>query len=289
MASVTARRVGRGRKHKDRDWGGSAPAPVYIPDPVAIPQKNESLDRRIRNLEALGNGVFLGNVLASYLALPGLVGFWPMSSVQRSTGVAYDLSGQGRHMNYNGNPAYTYHNGLVPYLDMDGTGDYLSLADSTDLDITGIESIYTTGAAGLTMGGWFWTNATGSNQAFIGKYNSDGWVLNVNTSNVVTMTADGDSKSHSVTLATGTWYFFVGRFVPSTSVDIWINTAKESETSGIAASLANNAHTFLIGALNAGTAQLLYGRAAMCFLCANALGDDLISSLFQSSRVLMGI
>src|SRR3990172_4789567 len=173
MATVTARPVGRGRRHKDRDQGGGEPT-YYIPPPVIIPQKNESLDRRIRNIETMGNGVFLGNVLASYMALPGLVGFWPMSSIQRSTGNAYDLSGQGRTLTYNGNPAYTYYNGLVPYIDLDGTGDYLSRSDETDLDITGAETIYTTGAAGLTIGCWAWFDVAGGTETAMSKWNPTG-------------------------------------------------------------------------------------------------------------------
>ncbi len=263
------------------------PSPRPTPPPVTISPKTESLDRRIRNLESLGNGVFVGNVLASYMALPGLVGFWPMSSIQRSTGNAYDLSGQGRTLTYNGNPAYTYHNGLVPYIDLDGTGDYLSRADETDLDITGAETIYTTGAAGLTMGCWAWTDTTAS-QALIGKYNTTGWLLSLGASNLPAMTSDAGTKTHSTALVTGTWYFVACRFVPSTSIDVYLNNVKDSLTSSVGATMTNTTHAFQIGTFAAGS-QLLNGRVSLCFLCANALGDDLISSLFQSSRVLFSV
>ncbi|NJO31403.1 MAG: hypothetical protein HC874_30490 [Richelia sp. SL_2_1] len=75
-----------------------------------------------------------------------------MSSVQRSTGNVYDLSGQGRTLTYNGNPTFNY-TGLVPYVSLDGTGDFLSRADETDLDILGTETIYNSAVRGLTLGG----------------------------------------------------------------------------------------------------------------------------------------
>ena len=272
------------------------PSPRPTPPPVTINPKTESLDRRIRNLEALGNGVFIGNVLASYMALPGLVGFWPMSSIQRSTGNAYDLSGQGRTLTYNGNPAYTYDNGLVPYIAFDGTGDYLSRADETDLDITGAETIYTTGAAGLTMGGWFWLDSTASEWGLIGKWNGTGnqrsYVLTSSATPRLYVSGNGSTQisvDSSVTVSTGTWYFMVARFIASTSIDIYINSTKTTNTASIPASLFVSTATFEISGYSAGTAVLLPGRATLCFLCANALGDDLISSLFQSSRVLLSV
>src|SRR3990172_4225733 len=293
MATVTARPVGRGRRHKDRDQGGGEPT-YYIPPPVIIPQKNESLDRRIRNIETMGNGVFLGNVLASYMALPGLVGFWPMSSIQRSTGNAYDLSGQGRTFTYNGNPAYTYFKGLVPYIDLDGTGDFLSRATETDLDIQGSESIYTTGAAGLIMGGWFSADSTAGVAAFVGKHDNataagSAYLLYIvsGAANFIVYNASSLYDVIGTALSTGTWYFTVGRFTPSTEVAIFVNSVKATNTTSIPASLNAVAAPFQIGARNSGS--LLDGRATLVFLCANALGDDLISSLFQSSRILMGV
>ena len=298
MASVTARRVGPGRKHKDRDQGPGAP--VFIPPPVTLPQKNESLDRRIRNIEALGNGVFLGNVLASYLELPGLVGFWPMSSVQRSTGNAYDLSGQGRTLTYNGNPAYTFHNGLVAYIDLDGTGDFLSRADETDLDITGDgeSAVYTSGAAGLTIGGWFWADAFTGDPVLINKWlptgNQKSYLLHFTTTGAVKFAvsstgADDFTITTTTVATTGTWAFCVGRYIPSTSIAAVINPDTTTNITSIPASIFNSTASLNIGRLSDTNSNLLNGRAALCFLCANSLGDDLISSLFQSSRVLFSV
>lgn len=297
MASITARPT-QDRKHKDRDRPQKSRA---LPPPVTIARRGENLDRRIRNLESLGDGVFIGNVLASYMALPGLVGFWPMSSVQRSTGNAYDLSGQGRTLTRNGNPAYTFFNGLVPYIDLDGTGDFLSRADETDLDILGDGEggVFTNpGAAGLTMGGWYWIDTTGADRIFASKFNVTGnqrsYIIyrdEVATVYRFIVSSDGTattSVDSSVATATGTWIFAVGRFTPSTEIAVFINSTKDINTTSIPASIFASTAGFLIGAASAG-AVLLDGRAALVFLCANSLGDDLISSLFSTSRILFEV
>lgn len=277
--------------------GGGRPA--FVPPPVTINPKPEGLDRRIRNLEAQGSQVFIGNVLASYMALPGLVGFWPMSSVQRTTGNAYDLSGQGRTLTYNGNPAYTYYNGLVPYIDLDGTGDFLSRANEADMSLTGAELIFTTGAAGITMGGWFWLDAAAATSGMMGKWtdtgNQRGYLLYHDGGGAAVniygaFSNDGTAIDSQVNVAAslGTWLFAAIRYIGSTSVTTWVNATSASDTSSIPSSVFNNTAAFQIGAYNAGT-SLVNGRAALCFLCANGLGDDLVSSLFQTSRVIFGV
>jgi hypothetical protein len=290
MPSINIHRTPRGRNRPDRPQKSGGPA--YIPPPARPGQRPETLDRRIRNLSTLGNGVFTGNVLASYMALPGLVGFWPMSSVQRSTGNAYDLSGQGRTLTYNGNPAYTYYNGLVPYLDFDGTGDYLSRADETDLDILGNESIFTSGAAGLTMGAWCWADAIGSNQAIITKDDTTNrsYSLYIGTGGGAIVEVFGASTgtvTSTDVLTAATWYFVVARYIPSTSVDVFVNNSKTTSTSTIPASLTNSTAALQVGARNA--SLLLNGRLSLVFLCANNLGDDLISSTFEVGRILYGV
>jgi hypothetical protein len=231
--------------------------------------------------------------ISPYLGLPGLVGFWPMSSVQRSTGNVYDLSGQGRTLTYNGNPTFNIYNNIIPYIDLDGTGDYLGRADETDLDILGTESW--AAVPGLTMGGWFYYTQDATYEALItksGGAGQRGYYIRKDIDNTVTMymSSDGttiyNSGGSSTTLSD--WNFVVGRFVPSTSIDIWNNNTKTSNTTSIPASQFNSSAPFQISGYN-GTTQLLTGRASLCFLCANALPDALISSLFAQTRGLFGV
>lgn len=230
-----------------------------------------------------------------FLGLPGLVGFWPMSSVQRSTGNAYDLSGQGRTLTYNGNPTYNIYNNLAPYIDLDGTGDYLSRADETDLDILGTETIYASGVRGLTMGGWFYPNSVSGTKAFLGKSGgggNDSYLLYGNdtaTVFVIESTVTSQSLTFSSILTAGAWHFITGKFIASDSMYIFVNNKNTSTTTALTA-IRNSTAQFQIGARNLGGSELyLPGRASLCFLCANALPDSLIQYLFESTRWAFGV
>lgn len=232
------------------------------------------------------------DIISPFLALPGLVGFWPMSSVQRSTGNVYDLSGQGRTLTYNGNPTFNY-TGLVPYVDCDGTGDFLSRADETDLDVLGTETIYNSAVRGLTLGGWFWSDSLSGNRGWVGKHTSGtnncsyliytaGTAIRTHISNTGAYTAGLDLAS-SIVGVTGTWYFTVLRFIPSTELANYVNGTWTSLVAGIPASIYNSSASLLVGATDGGV-NTLDGRVSLCFLCANALSDSLISALFSRTR-----
>jgi hypothetical protein len=236
--------------------------------------------------------------------LPGLVGFWPMSSIARDSGLAYDLSGQGRNLTYAGNPTFniltptTY---AIPYIDFDGTGDYLTRADEAGLDITGGETLYASGVRGLTAGCWakfdddtpatanyIMTKAGGSPQ------NSYYMYLNTNGTVGAVITTDGSTaKTATTTGTTGTgWVFVAMRFVPSTSVDVYLGVGgaleKVSNTTSIPATIHAGTAPFNVSGFNNGS-NLMSGLVALPFLCANQLSDEVIGFLFQNTRGLLGV
>ncbi len=237
----------------------------------------------------------LGMTISTFQNIPGLVGFWPMSSVQRSTGNAYDLSGQGRLLTYNGNPTYNIENDLVPYIDFDGTGDLLARADETDLDILGTETIYNSSVRGLTIGGWFNPDRSGTFEHLTGKEAAGvdlAYVIFMLASPALTPRFDINGSVptvvSSVTTVIGQWHFIVGRYVPSLTTDIYVDNIKTTQTIGVPAVNINTASSFSIGS-ESGGAFSFDGQASLCFLSANALADAYINALFQQSRVLFGV
>lgn len=233
--------------------------------------------------------------ISRFSNLPGRVGFWPMTDVQRSTGNAYDVSPQGRDLTYNGNPQFGLWDDIVPYIDLDGTGDFLSRADETDLDIAGTETIYVAGQRGLTLGGWFWHDTLGTNMGLIGKWNGTGnqrgYLINSQNGGVNFHTSSNGTATNdfgfSTTIVSNKWYFIVGKYEPGLRMSIFLNGVEESTTTSIPASIFNNTAAFQIGAFNAGT-NVLNGRACLCFLCAQALPDDEIQMLYEQSKILFG-
>lgn len=238
-----------------------------------------------------------GNVVSTFQDIPGLVGFWPMSSVQRSTGNAFDLSSQGRTLTYNGNPTYNIYQDFVPYIDLDGTGDFLRRADETDLDITGTETIYNSSVRGLTMGGWFWFDREGVNETLMGKFGAVGQFsyrlihLLADNTIIITFSSDGTATHSAASLVPtlGQWHFVVGKLTPSIETAIFLDAnVKVNNSVAVPASIFNSTASFDIGVRATGS-QILDGRVSLCFLSANTLPDSLIRALFQQSRVLFGV
>ena len=233
--------------------------------------------------------------IAPFLALPGLRGFWPMSAFDASANV-FDQSGNVRTMAAAGTPRFGY-DGLAPYAEFDGSGDYLTRADETALDVTGGESYVVT--PGLTLGGWFYfDNAASANEGLITK-----WLASANLSymlcrtsggvGAIQVTSDGTSGTQvtsaaSVLCTVAGWNFIAGRVVPSTTLDLWQNGTQYTNSTSIPAAIHAGSANFVIGGWSGGTG-LLTGRASLCFLCAAALSDDIVSALYQRTRPLFGV
>lgn len=253
-----------------------------------IIQEIELLKRQIASLQSETAYSYINY----FLSLPGLRGFWSMAAFDAS-GNAIDQSNNTRLLTYNGNPLYNYDN-LAPYIDLDGTGDYLSRTDEGGLDITGIETVVATAVRGLTLGGWFWVDDASVTRPLITKFGSTlatrSYGLFVNSSDTMQLAlADGVSLElyNGSTVTTGEWFFGVGRFDPGATGDLFFNGAKVSTVSTLA-SLANSSTEFRIGA-DVNVPTLTNGRMSMCFLCASYLSDQIISSLYQASRPLFRV
>ena len=230
--------------------------------------------------------------VSQFVALCGQRGMWPMSSFDNQ-GNAQDVSGHGHWLTYNDNPVYDY-DGQAPYIQLDGTGDFLERADEVDLDILGTETYVAAAVRGLTMGGWFWFDVAGNREAMISKWNDNGvnqrayMLFKRNDEDLVftvsSTGADFPLIQSAISATQTNWQFVVGRFDPSTELAIFVNGTKDTLVAGVPASLFNSNASLLIGASDLGADDNMDGRASMCFLCAAALSDETISFLYQQTR-----
>jgi hypothetical protein len=238
-----------------------------------------------------------GNVTSMYMMLMRLRGFWPMS-VGRGAGGAADITG-GNRLLTNNNTAVHNLQGLVPYISFNGTNQWLHRNDEAIFDILGTEAYVASALRGLTFGAWcrFDVTPVGQEQV-IGKYNAIGdqrsyrilrrpdkfirAQVSVNGIDVVLI------ESSSL-VEIDTWAFLVARFDPSTELAVFINNEKTVNTTGIPASVFNSSSTFDIGANGGGAGEFMDGDVSLAFLCAAALPDYVIYSLYHHSRVLFGL
>lgn len=229
-----------------------------------------------------------------FLGLPGLRGYWPMG-VFDSLGNAFDQSGNGRTLTYTGNPTYNFTTQGGPYIDLDGTGDYLSRADEGGLDILGTESYIASAQRGLTFGGWFYFDATpAAGLLVIGKGAASGndsfylWQTATGLLEMyITSTGANYQNTTGIAIANSAWSFCVGRFTPSTEIKCWLNTTTQPFTTSVHASLFNSSAAFKIGFYSANPA--LDGRAGMCFVCAMALTDTAIENIRLNTKAYYGL
>lgn len=238
-------------------------------------------------------------IIATFQSLPGLVGLWYAGNFQRSTGNVYDFSGQTRTLTYNGNPKFANRNNGTGYNTLDGTGDYFSRADETDLDVQGNESVVNSSAAwqGMTVLGWIYPGAVGgaSGSGIVSKDytagNNRSWHI-IQGAAASTLfgriTTDG-STLVSLSMGdagTGAWAFIAFRFIPSTSLDGWINNSKTTNAVGIPATIFNGNAAFQIGAYGAAGTFLFTGSWSIFSYHSMALNDGTIQSVYQQTRLL---
>lgn len=248
-------------------------------------RKITGLESSFRDLNTRESGYTMGDLIGSVLGFPELRAFWPMSSVNES-GNVLDLSGQGRTLTNNNAAPRAVHRDLIPYVSFNGTTQYLSRADEAGLDITGA----------LTVVGWFYHNAVAAG-AMISKYNTTGnqrgYSLGTITGGIPQLTVSSDGTATTVVnsgtdaVAAATWYFFAGRFTPSSELALFFNREKYVNTTSIPAAIYNSSAALMIGGINGGAS--LAGRTSIGLICAAALPDAQINYFFHMSRTLFGV
>ena len=260
-----------------------------------------TLQNDVNALEAsFNNGAYQG-IISALQFLPALRGLW-VSSLDES-GDVYDFSEQGRKLT-NPGPALVGLDDRWPYLQFDGSNDYLYRGDEAGLDISGAESFVESAYQGLTAGGVFrFDDLSGANNmGVLGRWKTTGnqrsWLLYLRdtTQRLQAVASDNGTSTvmsiaSSKVLGSKDYYFCVFRFVPSTSLDVWVNDTKDSDTAGtLIATLFNTSAQFNVMAYNDGAAaNRNQGREVFSFLCAAALSDDLIELIYANCAEVFGL
>lgn len=169
--------------------------------------------------------------------------------------------------------------GVAPYVGFNGSTNYASRPSGS-----------LKGLSGFTAGGWF--QAT-SNDTLMGVWQTSNqvWRLHINTLAptfyVSGSGADNYQVAHPANIDAATWYFIAGRYTPSTEIAIWVNGTKTTYGTGIPAALYNSAAQFVIGGAHGG-ANLLTGKASLCWMSHEVLDDAYLTMLFEMGRHLFG-
>lgn len=255
-------------------------------------RNRELIDLLLPDFQARNEPNFAwGNVLSAATLFPALRGLWPMSAVAATS--IREFSGNA--LNAGINNTVMGSQDLIPYIELNGTTAYLSIADTTFLDIIGNETYIDASIRGLSIGGWFYFDALGSLNGLMTKDNNSsqrsyrltktaGNLIQFGISNTGSASVTVDSAAVSTA---GQWIFACGVFVPSTSIRVYLNNnAPVINTTSIPATIFNSSSALEFGRW-AGT-NYLDGRISICFLTASALPNSVIKSFYHQTRPLFG-
>ena len=149
---------------------------------------------------------------------------------------------------------------------------------------------------GLTLGGWFYFDNTASvNEYLMSRWNngvSQAYrIMRLSTGFVrasIDTGAGAFNVNSSVAVGAGVWTWIVMRFDPSTSLDVFINRTKTSNTTAVPADIQSIALDFTVGADSVG-ANFFDGRASALFVCVAALPDVTINTLFDKMKAAYNV
>jgi hypothetical protein len=133
-------------------------------------------------------------------------------------------------------------------MSFDGTGDWLTLADTPNLQLS---------LGNFTIEGWFYLNAVGSARGFVSKGTSTtGWSLGVNALNQVVFSNTATSFASTGTLLISTWYHItiVREGTGTNQTKIYINGTNDG--TGTVATNFNQTSIMYVGADRVGGSAL---------------------------------
>jgi len=238
------------------------------------------------------------SVIASYQAVPCLRGFWPTSAMD-GDGDCLDFSGNGLTLSNNGNLVYD-HRDLAPIVDMDGTGDYLSHAGSTALNVTGTEAYVA--MPGLSCGLWIKSHAVNLGAGLMSKFldniaeRSYLIVIDGATSEYKGFISSDGTAANSVGVGTGiahtqdAWTSLALRFDPGNELKLWVNLSTYTQATALAQVHSSPNTPLYIGRRDTGAVQIDFdGQASLAWIAAANLPDYIFTSLYEYSRRMFNV
>lgn len=240
------------------------------------------------------NNFAWGNAVAMLRFLPHLRSLYPFATVS-SANVVNDFSGLAQNMNPTGVPVVSWAT-LAPYATFNGATAYTT-ADTAENSITGLEAHVSAGQRGLALGCWVNMGSVAANQAIFTKWlqgtNNRSYRLWINAAGAYEWAVSVDGIAGVVIASTvapvlNTWTFLAANFLPSTSLNIWVNKTKTTNVAAIPASVFNSTALLAISGQNAGL-NLMTGNVALPFLCASRLSDTHIFAIYEQTRALFGV
>lgn len=221
--------------------------------------------------------------LLPFLRLPALRICVGMTTEDGATVYSEDLG--ARQLTIAGAPTFGSTDRGIPFIWLNGSTDYLSVADASWNSPSGMITAFCVHKPDDT--------ATAS-QAMISKWKTGGntsWIVRKTTAIRFEVSNDG-STSFAITntAPAASWQLTVGQFEPSTAVRVWnslAGTPLATNSTSIPASMFNSSGALMIGAFpnSLDVASNFYdGQIAVAGFCAAKVDATYITSLIDHCR-----
>lgn len=225
------------------------------------------------------------HAVSDHQLIPGLHAFWPCSAHHDThVNVYVDDIACGYDLTMNNTPTLqVWDLGLPPCVKFSSIAtQYLEHPDDGQFDILGTETHLLAAQRGLAMGGWFRFWSTAGTQALMSKWTAAGnqraYRMYKNAgNNIVFEVSNGGAivdgtVTSAGTVAADTWYWICARFVPSTAMDIYIDSVRTTSVAAIPASIWHSNAVFNVARSNATDPGNFY--ASLMWLAASRLWDN---------------
>jgi hypothetical protein len=247
------------------------------------------------------------NTVSNHLLLPGLRGFWPTSAHHVTVQGSYvDDIACGYDVGMFGSPTLQLWNlALPPCCYFDGESNLALGSDDIQFDVLGTaaaEPMILAAQRGLTVGAWVRFSALGAIAGIIDKWTIAGnlraYRLYKTAANTIVFEVSTDgtavvSITSTTTIAANVWYWVMGRFSPSTALDVYVNSVRTTNVAGIPVSIYNTTAVLSMGQTNAsylnGYMSLIWLAASRCWDGAAATRDVIPFSLFEHSKRMFNV
>ena len=208
-------------------------------------------------------------------------------------GDLHDLS-QYSHTLANNNVVTYDTEHLFSYASFGGVNQSLTYPDSAGFRILGNEAHIAGSLRGLTMFAWVRPLVASQVGGVIGKWDGSisqfSYFLSQNGA-VWQASINGGIFQQSTQLSVNNWHFLALRYIPSTSLDIWVASSvsgvftitKSTNTTGIPATITNSTAAFSIGSAG-GNIAYLNGDVAAGGVYSAALPESRIETILYSSK-----
>lgn len=217
-----------------------------------------------------------------FIKLPGVIGYFPMSS-GLGLGKALNHLGGMPHLNQQGTCPIGYDGQSYRLL-----GDGVNyLYETTTYGLLGTETWIDSTIRGFTIGAWVsivnWPAVDGGIITKMGVSGDYSYALTVHSDGAPMFTVSVNGTAYVAVTAPATslttWHFIVGRFTPSTELAIFVDGVKTVNTTSIPASCFATTQQFEVGRYINNDDRIIHAKVRDVFICQSTLSDAGIETL----------